>query len=224
MIVVTTVPGSRVCSVVACGRLTALTFSMRNKINWPAPPPLSLSRLDTRDHHNISRAGTRGLISSNQRNLSFYQHCDQPSEWVRGDQVSNDNWTVYNGSITMSHSSKSQHTFNWQTKKWTYLTRTCLIFSWLGSLLLSAPNNQHGLSPISVWDMILCIPDNYFYSPRLSDSLREITLGWLLDTELGWTLHIGREGGDMSLVIFRPLTDLWNMILLPQVIGYWIPS
>ena len=53
------------------------------------------------------------------------------------------------------------------------------------------------LPRISVWDMILCIPDNYFYSPRLSDSLREITPGWLLDTGVAGhcTVHIGWEIG-----------------------------
>ena len=48
------------------------------------------------------RGGGRG----EQVNLSFYQLCDQASEWVRSDQPHNDNWTVYNVSIRISHSSK----------------------------------------------------------------------------------------------------------------------
>ena len=113
------------------------------------------------------------------------------SGWeVITDQLSNDNWTVYNGSIKTSHSSRSEHTFNWQIQsdqELSYFLVDGDHYSYRHQTISTAS------PPISVWDMILCIPDNYFYSPRLSDSLREITLGWLLDTGLGWTQHIGSE-------------------------------
>ena len=73
-------------------------------------------------------------------------------------------------------------------------------------------SSASSLPRISVWDMILCIPDNYFYSPRLSDSLREITPGWLLDTA---QVHIGWEMGPIS-VIPRPeilVLTQWHIIV-----------
>ena len=181
---------------------------MRNKINWPAPSP---PRLDAGIIITYQERDTRGLISANQRNLSFYQPCDQLS--LSGWEVISSTMIIGLFTTSPSEFHQGRLKFNWQTKEWTILDTSVslLLLSWL--LIITPISTKQSARPpslprISVWDMILCIPDNYFYSPRLSDSLREITPGWLLDT--GWTLHSAHWVRNRSHICD---TETWHISL-----------